>query len=199
MATRRVDHPSGAPPADDRPTFRSSLASLLPRSSSAGRGITRRPTLQRQARTAQRAFKTSGPCTTCSTLLCTLAALACTLHRMRTATVASSPANASWPVAQARMERLQQPPFMNKNYILALSTKRTTIHNRITLIHVENSRDIRFSDRRNVTNDRCDERPSRWPLVGMALDDKNNHTHTHKQPTYIQILRTLTLHSTAIA
>ena len=52
----------------------------------------------------------------------------------------------------------------------------------------------------HTTNGGGNTRMRRNLHVGAAIDDKNsNHTHTHKQPTYIQILRTLTLHSTAIA
>ena len=107
-----------AQPTDGRSSFRSTLSSLLARSPPAGRGGTRLPTLQQQVRTAHPATKACGTRTTCSTLLCTLVALACTLHRMRTASVASSPAIASWPVAQARTKRRHQPPFMNRNFIL---------------------------------------------------------------------------------
>ena len=124
-----------AQPTDGRSSFRSTLSSLLARSPPAGRGGTRLPTLQQRVSTAHPASKTCGTRTTCSTLLCTLVALACTLHRMRTASVASSPAIASRSVTQARTKRRRQPPFMNKNNDLAPSTKVLPNHNPTIIAH----------------------------------------------------------------
>ena len=152
-----------AQPTDGRSSFRSTLSPLLARSPPAGRGGTRLPTLQQRVSTARPASKACGTRTTCSTLLCTLVALACTLHRMRTASVASSPAIASWPVAQARTKRRHQPPFMNRNFIWAPSTKVLPIHYLTIIVHAGKPGITNIIDITHTTNGgKNAQEPARW-------------------------------------